>query len=85
MFAFENGVDVGSWQCDHVVREQVAESRPFAIPTGKCQPPAMLKWKLGTGVDPKRVGALTIVLGEDGHAIDSICTEKPCARTGVCG
>jgi hypothetical protein len=85
MFAFENGVAVGGWQCDHVVREQVAESRPFAIPTGKCQPPAMLTWRIGAGVDPKRVGALTIVLDEDGHAIDSICTEKPCARTGVCG
>jgi len=85
MFAFENGVTVGGWQCDHVVREQVSESHPFAIPTGKCQPPAMLKWDLPAGVDPKRVGALTIVFDEQGHVIDSICTEKPCSRTGVCG
>lgn len=85
MFAFENAVPVGGWQCDHLVREQVAESRPFAIPTGKCQPPAMLKWNLPVGVAPARVGALTIVLDERGHAIDSICTEKPCTRTGVCG
>jgi hypothetical protein len=85
MFAFEDAVQVADWQCDHVVRAQVAESRPFLIPTGKCQPPAMLKWDIPTGVDPKRVGALTVVLDEQGHAVDSICTEKPCTRTGVCG
>ena len=45
----------------------------------------MLKWKIPAGVDPKRVGALTIILDEQGHALDSICTEQPCTRTGTCG
>jgi len=84
-FVFENDVPVGRWRCGHVVRERVAEARPYLIPIGKCQPPAMLRWAVPAGVEPARIGALTVVLDERGHAIDSICTEKPCSRTGVCG
>jgi hypothetical protein len=85
MFAFENGASMGSWACDFAVREQVSESRPFAIPPGKCRPPSMLKWAVPSGVDPSRVGAMTVVFDEQGCAIDSICTEKTCTRAGVCG
>jgi hypothetical protein len=30
------------------------------------------------------VGAVTIILDEQGNLIDAICTERPCARSGVC-
>ncbi len=85
MFAYESGVPMEGWSCDRVVRGEVAEGRPYAIPTGKCQAPSMLKWPIPAGVNPAHVGALTIVFDEQGHPIDSICTEKPCARFGVCG
>ena len=84
MFVFENGVSVDGWTCDHAVRGQVADGRPFAIPIGKCQPPALSRWDIPEGIDHRRIGALTVILDERGAAIDSICTEKPCARTGVC-
>lgn len=85
MFACESGVPMDGWSCDRVVRGEVAEGRPYAIPTGKCQAPSMLKWTIPAGVNPVHIGALTIVFDKQGHPIDSICTEKPCTRFGVCG
>jgi hypothetical protein len=84
MFVFENGVSLGEWKCDRIAKYQVADARPFAIPVRKCLPPSMYKWEIPPSVDPARLGALVLVLDEQGHVIDSICTEKPCARTGVC-
>jgi hypothetical protein len=85
MFAYESGVPLDGWSCDRVVRGEVAEDRSYAIPTGKCQPPLMLKWTIPTGTNPAHVGALTVVFDEQGRVIDSICTEKPCTRSGTCG
>jgi len=85
MFAYESGVPMDGWSCDRVARGEVAEGRPYAIPSGKCQAPLMLKWSVPAGMNPTHVGALTIVFDEQGRPIDSICTEKPCARFGVCG
>ena len=84
-FAFENGVTVEGWTCDHVVRHLMIENRPYAIPMGKCQPPAMMKWDVPPGVVPAHTGALTVILDGQGNLIDSICTERSCSRTGVCG
>jgi hypothetical protein len=85
MFACESGVPMGEWSCDRVVRGEVAEGRPYAIPSGKCQAPLMLKWSIPAGMNPAHVGALTLVFDEQGSPIDSICTEKPCTRFGTCG
>jgi hypothetical protein len=84
-FAFENGVLVNGWRCDHVVRASVLEGRQYAIPMGKCQAPAMMQWKVPTGVNPGQTGVLTVILDAQGRLIDSICTERPCSRTGICG
>jgi len=84
-FAFENGVMLSGWRCDHVVRQVMLEDRQYAIPMGKCQPPAMFKWGIPDGVTPSQTGAVTVIMDEQGHLIDSICTERPCSRTGVCG
>ena len=85
MFAYENGAQMGGWSCDRVVRGQVAQGRPYAIPSGKCQAPSMFKWTVPADVNAARVGALTVVFDGQGHPIDSICTEKPCTRFGTCG
>jgi hypothetical protein len=85
VFTFENAVTLGDWRCDHVVREQLVTGRSYNIPQGKCQPPTVIKWDLPEKTDPSKVGALTIILDADGRLIDSICTEQPCARAGVCG
>jgi len=85
VFAFENAVTLGDWRCDHVVREQLVADRSYNIPQGKCQPPTVIKWDLPEKTDPSKVGGMTIILDADGHLIDSICTEHPCARAGVCG
>ena len=84
-YAFESGVPMDGWRCDRVVRGLMVEGRPYAIPEGKCQPPTMMKWNIPSGVSPSQTGALTVILDEAGRAIDSICTEHPCSRTGVCG
>ena len=84
-FGFENGVALDGWRCDHVVRQLMVEGRQFAIPVGKCQPPAMMKWEMPDGVVPGQAGALAVILDEKGRLIDSICTEHPCSRTGICG
>ena len=84
-FAFENGMAVGGWRCDRVVRTVMMEGRTYSIPVGKCQPPAMMKWDIPTGVKPTQTGVLTVILDEQGRLIDSICTERPCSRTGICG
>jgi hypothetical protein len=84
-FAVENGVQLNGWQWEHVVRHVMMESRQYSIPTGKCQPPAIFKWEIPAGVIPSRISGLTVILDEEGHLIDSICTEGICSRTGVCG
>jgi hypothetical protein len=84
-FAFENGVNLDGWKCDRVVRNVMVEGRQYVIPTGKCQPPAMMKWDIPASVIPAQTGALTVILDEQGKLIDSICTERPCTRTGICG
>jgi hypothetical protein len=84
-FAFENGVMLDGWRCDHVVRSVMLEDRTYSIPVGKCQPPAMMKWEVPAEVAPGRTGGLTVILDELGRLIDSICTERPCSRTGICG
>jgi len=84
-FAFENGMRIGDWRCDRVVRQRLIENRQYTIPMGKCQPPVMIKWDIPSGVTPAQTGALTVILDAQGNLIDSICTEHPCTRTGVCG
>ena len=84
-FAFESGVLMDGWRCDRVVRGLLVDGRPYAIPEGKCQPPTMMKWDIPAGVSPSQTGALTVLRDETGHPVDSICTEHPCSRTGVCG
>lgn len=84
-FAVENGVPLDGWRCDHVVWQVMIEERQYAIPMGRCQAPAMMKWELPAGVAPAQVGALVLILDEEGRLIDSICTEQPCSRTGICG
>lgn len=84
-FVYEDGVTLDGWTCDRVVREQLDISRPYAIAPGKCQPPTMLKWKICPGVESTHAGALLLIMDQQGHVIDSICTEKPCTRTGICG
>jgi hypothetical protein len=84
-FAFENGVLANGWRCDHVVRASLLENRRYAIPVGKCQAPALMQWKAPAGVDSGKTGALTVILDRQGRLIDSICTERPCSRTGICG
>lgn len=85
MFTCENSVPMDGWSCDRVVRGEVAEGRPYAIPSGKCQAPLMLKWAIPAGMNPAHIGALTLVFDEQGNPIDSICTDKPCSRFGTCG
>ena len=85
VFTFENAVMLGDWRYNHVVREQLVADRSYNIPQGKCQPPSVITWNLPEQTDPSKVGALTIILDADGRLIDSICTEQPCARAGVCG
>ena len=84
-FGFENGMAVGGWRCDRVVRNVMMEGRTYSIPVGKCQPPAMMKWDIPEGVMPTQTGVVTVILDEQGRLIDSICTERPCSRTGICG
>ena len=84
-FACENDVPVGGWWCDHIVRYALEEGRPYAVPAKKCQMPTLLKWTLPEGVRSKKVGALILLLNEAGQVVDSICTEKPCSRSGICG
>jgi hypothetical protein len=45
----------------------------------------MMKWDVPPGVVPAHTGALTVILDGQGNLIDSICTERSCSRTGVCG
>jgi hypothetical protein len=84
-FVYENGVALDGWHCGWVVRQLGAPTRPFAIPPARCQPPTMLKWEIPPAVEPAHVGALMLILDKQGRVIDSICTEKPCTRAGVCG
>lgn len=84
-FAFENGVLANGWRCDHVVRASILEHRRYAIPVGKCQAPALMQWSVPAGVAPTNTGVLTVILDRQGRLIDSICTERPCTRTGICG
>ena len=84
-FACENDVPVHGWRCDHVVRHALEEGRTFSVPAKKCQAPTLLKWPLPDGARPKMVGALILILNEAGQVVDSICTEKPCSRSGICG
>jgi len=84
VFAFENHVAVGAWRCDHIVRRQLIADRSYHIPSKKCQPPSMMTWDLPNGVDATQVGALTLIFDDQNRLIDSICTERPCSRTGIC-
>ena len=84
-FACENDVPVHGWRCDHVVRHALEEGRRYAVPAMKCQASTLLKWPLPDGTRPKVMGALILILNEAGQVVDSICTEKPCNRTGICG
>lgn len=84
-FAYESNVSVGTWRCQRVVRHLLEEKSAYAIPAKLCKPPLLLKWKLPEGVQPDQTGALILILDESGQVIDSICTEKPCLRTGICG
>jgi hypothetical protein len=84
-FAYENDMPVGTWRCDRVVRHVLQESANYTVPSGLCIPPMMLKWTLPAGAQPKQTGALILLLNEAGKVIDSLCTEKPCGRTGICG
>ncbi len=84
-FACESGVAVGGWRCDRVARQVLEENRRYNVPVKKCQAPTLLKWELPKGVQPSQTGALILIQDEAGQTIDSICTEKPCSRTGICG
>jgi len=84
-FACENGLTVGEWRCDRIVRQVLEENQHYAVPAKMCKPPFLMKWILPESVRSSQTGALILIMDESGQVVDSICTEKPCSRTGICG
>ena len=85
VYVYEHGVSVGSWECDFAFRKLLETQPDYRITAGKCQQPMILTWRLPDEVDPANVRVLALVYDSAHKLLDSICSDKGCTRTGVCG